>query len=257
MKKNILLSMSILSTVAVLGATPLISHAAESETGGNLSNRCYKVYAGQGIESLTETLKQLGITLGNNGNVIPGGKDPEVNIPCVNVPGAEKPDTSTPDTDTPDTSTPDTDIPNTDDSNTDNSQTQKPNTPGTETLSYAEQVVQLVNKEREKAGLSTLTMDADITAAANVRAKEIVQKFSHTRPDGSNFGTVLKEQGVSFKGSGENIAWGQKSPEQVMNAWMNSDGHRANILNKNFKNIGVGYYQNEKGVNYWVQLFTY
>lgn len=123
-------------------------------------------------------------------------------------------------------------------------------------LSYAEQVVKLVNAERAKAGLSALEMKTDITAAANVRAKEIKQVFSHTRPDGRSFSSALKEQGVSFRGSGENIAWGQKTPEQVMNGWMNSEGHRANILNKNYKNIGVGYYQ-ENGVNYWVQLFTY
>lgn len=114
-----------------------------------------------------------------------------------------------------------------------------------------------MNEERAKAGLPALEMSAEITAAANVRAKEIKQSFSHTRPDGSNFSSALKEQGVSYRGSGENIAWGQKSPEQVMNGWMNSEGHRANILNKNFKNIGVGYYQDANGVNYWVQLFTY
>lgn len=125
------------------------------------------------------------------------------------------------------------------------------------TLSYAEQVVKLVNEERDKAGLPALNMDVDITAAANVRAKEIKQKFSHTRPNGSSFSSVLREHGVSFMGSGENIAWGQRIPEQVMNAWMNSDGHRANILNKNFKNIGVGYYQDENGTKYWVQLFSY
>ena len=100
-------------------------------------------------------------------------------------------------------------------------------------------------------------MDTNLTAAANVRAQEINQLFSHTRPDGTSFSTVLKEYGISYRGSGENIAWGQKSAEQVMNGWMNSDGHRANILNENFKNIGVGYYQNENGRNHWVQLFTY
>ena len=121
------------------------------------------------------------------------------------------------------------------------------NTPVEETSSQAEQVVKLVNEERTKAGLPALTVNADITTAANVRANEIKRVFSHTRPDGSSFSTALKEQGVSFRGSGENIAWGQKSPEQVMNAWMNSDGHRANILNKNFKNIGVGHYQDENG----------
>lgn len=122
---------------------------------------------------------------------------------------------------------------------------------------YASQVLNLVNRERAKAGLPALKLDADITAAANVRAREIKQSFSHTRPNGSSFSTVLKEQGVSFIGSGENIAWGQMSPEQVMDGWMNSDGHRANILNKNFKNIGIGYYQDANGRNYWVQLFTF
>lgn len=78
----------------------------------------------------------------------------------------------------------------------------------------------------------------------------------HTRPDGSSFSTALQQQGVSYRGCGENIAWGQRTPEQVMNGWMNSEGHRANILNKNYKNIGVGFYQ-ENDVNYWVQLFTY
>ena len=122
---------------------------------------------------------------------------------------------------------------------------------------YIRQILNLVNSERAKAGLPALKLDAGITAAANVRAKEIKQSFSHTRPNGSSFSTALKEQGVSFIGSGENIAWGQTSPEQVMNGWMNSDGHRANILNKNFKNIGIGYYQDANGRNYWVQLFTF
>ena len=106
------------------------------------------------------------------------------------------------------------------------------------------------------AGLPALKLRSDITAAANVRAGEIKQSFSHTRPDGSSFSTALKEQGVSYRYSGENIAWGQKTPEQVMNAWMNSEGHRANILNSNFNHIGIGYYQDEKEVKHWVQLFT-
>lgn len=122
---------------------------------------------------------------------------------------------------------------------------------------FAEQVVKLVNKERAKAGLKELTLDKTIESAALIRAKEIVQSFSHTRPNGSNFSTVLKEQGITYRGAGENIAWGQKSPEEVMKAWMNSDGHRANILNPNFTKIGVGHYQNAKGTNYWAQLFTY
>ena len=101
-------------------------------------------------------------------------------------------------------------------------------------LTFAEQVVELVNQERTKAGLNAVTLDQNIASAALVRAKEIETSFSHTRPNGSKFSTALTEQGVTFKGAGENIAWGQKSPEAVMQAWMNSEGHRANILNKNF-----------------------
>lgn len=121
---------------------------------------------------------------------------------------------------------------------------------------YAQQVVNLVNAERAKAGLSPVSVDTKVENAAQVRAQEIVTSFSHTRPNGSAFGTALKAAGVSYKACGENIAYGQKSPEAVMNAWMNSSGHRANIMNPNFKYIGVGYYQTN-GVNYWVQEFTY
>lgn len=122
-------------------------------------------------------------------------------------------------------------------------------------LSYAQRVVQLVNQEREKAGLQPLSISRSAEAAALIRSKEIENSFSHTRPNGSSFSTALKEQGVSYRSSGENIAWGQKTPEQVMQGWMNSPGHRANILNANFTAIGVGYYRNAAGVNYWTQLF--
>lgn len=124
-----------------------------------------------------------------------------------------------------------------------------------ENLSYVEQVVQLVNAERAKEGLAPLTLNAKVSAAAQVRAKEIVTSFSHTRPNGSSFATALKEQNISYRRAGENIAWGQKSPEEVVNAWMNSSGHRANIMNENFTSIGVGYHR-QNGVNYWCQLFT-
>ena len=119
-----------------------------------------------------------------------------------------------------------------------------------------EQVVSLVNIERAKVGLPTLTMSEDLNKAAQIRAKETVQSFSHTRPNGSSFSSVLKENGISYRGAGENIAWGQRTPEAVVKAWMNSEGHRANILNKNFTAIGVGYYLNGS-TPYWAQLFTY
>lgn len=130
------------------------------------------------------------------------------------------------------------------------------NKPEDTDLSFARQVVELVNKERAKAGVSPLTIDAGLESAALVRTGEIQTSFSHTRPNGSSFATAIKEAGVTYRRSGENIAWGQRTPEAVVNAWMNSDGHRANILNKNFSRIGVGYLTNGSGTPYWVQLFA-
>ena len=130
------------------------------------------------------------------------------------------------------------------------------NKPADTELSFARQVVELVNKERAKAGVSPLTIDTGLESAALVRTREIQTSFSHTRPNGNSFATAIQEAGVTYRRSGENIAWGQRTPEAVVNAWMNSDGHRANILNKNFSRIGVGYLTNGSGTPYWVQLFA-
>lgn len=129
------------------------------------------------------------------------------------------------------------------------------NNTNTSVSSYANQALQLVNKERAKAGLSALTTNSTLQAAADKRAQETVQSFSHTRPNGTSFSTVLKEFGISYRAAGENIAYGQKTPQEVVTAWMNSSGHRANILNANFGKIGIGVYQ-KNGVTYWSQLFT-
>lgn len=160
----------------------------------------------------------------------------------TNCPDINNPETETPETNAPETNAPETNAPETD---------------GSQDVSAARKVADLVNQERAKAGLAPLEVKVNLQTAAQVRAKEIEKSFSHTRPNGSSFSTVLAENGVDYRGSGENIAWGQRSPEEVMNGWMNSDGHRANILNKNFKYIGVGYHVNSNGTGYWTQLFTY
>ena len=120
---------------------------------------------------------------------------------------------------------------------------------------YAAEVVRLVNAERAKQGLSALKVSTTVQSAAQVRAKEIKQSFSHTRPNGSSCFTALTEAGVSYRGAGENIAYGQSTPAAVMNAWMNSEGHRANIMNGSFTTIGVGYTV-INGTPYWTQMFT-
>ena len=118
---------------------------------------------------------------------------------------------------------------------------------------WADEVIRLVNQEREKAGVGALSLDKDVEAAANIRAQEIAEKFSHTRPNGSKCFTAIDEQGVIYYMAGENIAAGYASPQAVMDGWMNSPGHRSNILTGEFNAIGVGHYQ-KNGYNYWVQL---
>ena len=119
---------------------------------------------------------------------------------------------------------------------------------------YADEVIRLVNQEREKAGVGALNLNKAIEAAANIRARELVEQFSHTRPNGNSCFTAIEEQGMIYRMAGENIAAGYASPQAVMNGWMNSPGHRSNILNGSFNAIGVGHYQKD-GYNYWVQLF--
>lgn len=120
---------------------------------------------------------------------------------------------------------------------------------------YASEVVRLVNEARAAQGLPALKADAGVSAAAQVRASELRTLFSHTRPNGTSCFTALKEGGVSYRSAGENIAYGQQTPAAVMQAWMNSAGHRANILSKNYTTIGVGYTV-VNGVPYWTQFFT-
>ncbi len=119
------------------------------------------------------------------------------------------------------------------------------------------QVIDLVNKYRAQNGLSSLSYDKGAACAASIRAKETETYFSHTRPNGSRCFTALDECGVSYLGAGENIAMGQTSAESVMTDWMNSEGHRENILNPNFKKIGVGVHKGSDGRLYWAQMFIY
>lgn len=126
-----------------------------------------------------------------------------------------------------------------------------------DTGDYAQKVLELVNNERAKAGKSALSWDDDIASCASIRAKELTQMFSHVRPNGSSCFTVFDENGVPSGYAGENIAAGQSTPAQVMDSWMHSSGHKANILNSNYKKLGVGFYNGGGTYNYyWVQLFT-
>ena len=121
-------------------------------------------------------------------------------------------------------------------------------------VGYEKEVVRLVNIERAKNGLSSLTYDWEISRVARYKSQDMKDNnyFSHTSPTyGSPF-QMMKSFGITYKTAGENIARGYKTPEAVVNGWMNSSGHRANILNSSFTRIGVGYVPNG---HYWTQMF--
>lgn len=120
---------------------------------------------------------------------------------------------------------------------------------------FEQKVVDLVNQEREKQGLKPLTLNKKLSDVARTKSKDMMDKgyFDHNSPTyGSPF-DMMKQFGIEYTTAGENIAKGQQSPEDVMNAWMNSDGHRKNILNPDFTEIGVGYVKGD--TTYWTQQF--
>ena len=124
----------------------------------------------------------------------------------------------------------------------------------TATRAYEAEVVRLVNIERAKKGLSPLVEDWQLSRVARYKSQDMrdLGYFSHTSPTyGSPF-QMMKSFGISYRTAGENIARGYKSPADVVIGWMNSSGHRANILSPSFTHIGVGY---EQDGNYWTQMF--
>ena len=121
-------------------------------------------------------------------------------------------------------------------------------------LSYESEVIRLVNEIRVKNGLNKLTEDWELSRVARYKSQDMKDNnyFSHTSPVyGSPF-DMIKNFGISYRSAGENIAKGYTTPQAVVDAWMNSSGHRANILNASYTKIGVGYVENGK---YWTQMF--
>lgn len=124
----------------------------------------------------------------------------------------------------------------------------------TEITSYEQQVIDLVNEQRAKNGLRKLTANWELSRVARYKSQDMHDNkyFSHTSPTyGSPF-DMMKSFGISYRSAGENIAQGYRTPEAVVKGWMNSSGHRANILNSSYTQIGVGYVSDG---NYWTQMF--
>ena len=138
---------------------------------------------------------------------------------------------------------------------TENTTNQINNDSNSSILDIEREVVQLVNQERAKEGLSPLKIDLEISNIARIKSQDMSDKkyFSHNSPTyGSPF-DMLKQFGITYKGAGENIAKGQRTAKEVVDAWMNSEGHRKNIMNPNYTHIGVGYVSTN--TTYWTQLF--
>ena len=127
-------------------------------------------------------------------------------------------------------------------------------TTDTSVLNYEKEVVRLVNDIRTQRGLPELTYNWELSRVARYKSQDMKDNkyFSHTSPVYGTPFQMMKSFGITYRSAGENIARGQRSPEAVVNAWMNSSGHRANILSTSFTQIGVGYVADG---NYWTQMF--
>ena len=134
---------------------------------------------------------------------------------------------------------------------------QKLTIPTVTTTAQEDEVIRLVNVERSKQGLQLLTKNWELCRVARYKSADMANKgyFSHTSPTyGSPF-KMMESFGIRFSSAGENIAYGQRTPQEVMNGWMNSPGHRSNILSPSYTQIGVGMAKNSSGVLYWTQMF--
>jgi uncharacterized YkwD family protein/spore coat assembly protein SafA len=135
---------------------------------------------------------------------------------------------------------------------------QKVNIPNIQDVKALEnEVIKLVNVERSKNGLPVLKANWQLSRCARYKSQDMINKnyFSHQSPTyGSPF-QMMESFGLKFSSAGENIAKGQRTPQEVMNAWMNSPGHRSNILSASFSEIGVGLAKDQYGRCYWTQMF--
>lgn len=125
----------------------------------------------------------------------------------------------------------------------------------TDLSEFAQECFDLINEEREARGVDALEWDDTVAEACDIRAEELSEKFSHTRPDGSRCFTALEEVGDESRTKGENIAEGYRTPAAAVKAWMHSTGHRRNILTPKFTRGAIGFYSDGSRY-YWVQMFA-
>ncbi|MGL6342754.1 MAG: CAP domain-containing protein [Waterburya sp.] len=122
---------------------------------------------------------------------------------------------------------------------------------------FDQQILNLVNQERAKVGADPLRINAQLDQAADLHTQDQanMDKMTHTGSDGSSMGTRIQDAGYQYSTAGENVAAGYLDAEAVVAGWMGSEGHRANILNASFEDLGVGYGTSDDGTSYWTQNF--
>ena len=248
MKRNIK-NLTLVSSLAALLVLSNISiaNAASCDTvsGGKITSKwtSAKVYTFSFSNYLNKN--SIVIKVPTKGDVVNTDKLIGTIIPKTGTPKAEAPKQEAPKQEAPKQETPKQEAP-------------KQESPILDSVNATEkEVVRLVNVERQKNGLSPLVLDADLSKVARAKSQDMSTNryFSHTSPTyGSPF-EMMKKFGIKYSSAGENIAMGQPTAEAVVKAWMNSDGHRANILSKNFTKIGVGYFKGSNGSPYWTQMF--
>lgn len=273
MKKRVLLSVAA-ATALTLGVSSLDAQAATVQPSNikvqNIlhSKVMIKQMNQQDLQAFLQSMGVESLAQWQQGNFQPNcfipGQQPSENV--VTEQPTAKPETQKPveEVQTPETQKPAEEVQTPEaqkpaENNNTQTETQKPTEqkPAEEAKSLSEfeqRVVELTNAERTKQGLPALQIDTELSKVARIKSEDMQKNnyFDHNSPTyGSPF-DMMKKFGISYKSAGENIAQGQRTPEEVVQAWMNSAGHRANILNNSFTHIGVGYV--ESG-NYWTQQF--
>ena len=195
------------------------------------------------VETESSDSQNTASNQGSNNNTNASQPTQEQNAPQPNAPQQNTPQQSTPDQSAPEPPAPEPEP--------------VPQAPYFNEA-YEQAVLDQVNQVRQGLGLSPLTLNTTLVNAAHTRSMEIVEQASHTRPDGRSCFTAWDDAGVSYISAGENIAAGQQTPEAVMEDWINSPGHYANIIDENFTELAVGCYYVPGSTYgyYWVQCFN-
>jgi uncharacterized YkwD family protein len=247
-KKKVILTVAAAAALAV--ANPIAEKASAAENTTTVQKKVY-VYQGYNLSELNSYLQKYFASLGYKTTTnTTQPTQPTTQAPVEQPTQEQQPVTQTPAEQPAEEQQPTTQTP----VEQPVSEQQQTNQTTSALSAYEQKVVNLTNQERAKYGLAALQVDTNLSKVAREKSLDMAKNgyFSHTSPTyGSPF-DMMKTFGISYRTAGENIAKGQRTPEEVVQAWMNSEGHRKNILSSSFNHIGVGY--SEQG-NHWTQMF--